>query len=215
MPRTADHAERRAQIIEGLVRVAARHGLHAVTMRTVAAEADVSLRLVQYYFQSKAQLMHAALTHLEHESHQRWAARLAELPEPRTARAFVEAFLVEALPTDEASRAFHLVGASYAVLAMTDAELAGQPLVAGLNHLEQQLADVLRKAQVNGELPANLDTDSEAARLVALNHGVGTTVLIGQRTVDKARALLRYHVDLLFAASPQAPNRASEGRRSP
>ena len=33
MPRTADHDARRTQIIDGLVRVAGRDGLHAVTMR--------------------------------------------------------------------------------------------------------------------------------------------------------------------------------------
>lgn len=200
MPRTADHSERRTQIIEGLVRLAAREGLHAATMRTVAAEAGVSLRLVQYYFHSKAKLVHAALTHLEEQSRQRWAERVAELGRSNTGRAFVEAFLAEALPTDETSRAFHLVGASYAVLAMTDPELADQPFIAGLNHLESELADALRRAQATGELPPEVDTETEAARLIALNHGVGTTVLIGQRTPEDARTLLRYHVDLLFNA---------------
>lgn len=200
MPRTADHSERRKQIIEGLVRLAAREGLHSVTMRTVAAESGVSLRLVQYYFQSKATLMHAALAHLEEQSRQRWEARAAELGPPNTARDFVEAFLAEALPTDETSRAFHLVGASYAVMAMTDPELADQPFVAGLNHLESELADALRQARATGELSPEVDSDAEAARLIALNHGVGTTVLIGQRTAEDAQTLLRYHVDLLFTA---------------
>lgn len=77
-------------------------------MRNVAAEAGVSLRLVQYYFHDKAQLMHATLQHLERQSNQRWAARLAQLPSPPPARAFLEAFLAEALPTDQPSRTFHL-----------------------------------------------------------------------------------------------------------
>ncbi|MGV7636496.1 TetR family transcriptional regulator, partial [Mycobacterium kansasii] len=53
MPRSVDHEERRAQLADALARVAARDGLHAVSMRSVAAEAGVSLRLVQYYFTSK------------------------------------------------------------------------------------------------------------------------------------------------------------------
>ncbi|MEV6230980.1 TetR family transcriptional regulator C-terminal domain-containing protein [Saccharopolyspora shandongensis] len=200
MPKTVDHDQRRTQIAEGLVRVAAREGLHAVTMRSVAAEAGVSLRLVQYYFQTKAQLMHDVLRHLERQSQERWAARLERMPSPPSGRAFVEAFLAEALPTDEASRAFHLVGASYAVLAMTDPELADQPFVAGLNHLEAQLADALRKAQTDGELSGDRDASVEAARLIALNHGLGTAVLVGQRTGEDAEAVLRCHVDELFAA---------------
>lgn len=200
MPRTVDHEQRRAHIAESLVRVAAREGLHAVTMRSVAAEAGVSLRLVQYYFHSKAELLHGALTHLVRQSNRRWADRLAELPDAPSARAFVEAFLAEALPTDEPSRVFHVVGASYAVLAMTDPELADQPFIAGLNHLERQLADALRLAHASGELPVDRDPDHEAARLVALNHGLGTMVLVGYRTAQDAVAVLRYHVDLLFGS---------------
>lgn len=199
MPRTVDHGERRARIADGLVRVAAREGLHAVTMRSVAAESGVSLRLVQYYFQNKAELMHAALERLERQSHQRWAARLAELPSPPSPRAYIEACLAEALPSDEPSRAFHLVWTSYAVLAMTDQTLAEQPFVAGPNRLEHQLADVLRRAQADGELPAELDADSEAARLLTLGHGLGTSVLVGQRTPQAAMAVLRYHLDGLFS----------------
>ena len=71
MPKRVDHAQRRAHITDALVRVAAVGGLHAVTMRGVAAEAGMSLNLVQYYFDSKAKLMHAALERLEQQSHER------------------------------------------------------------------------------------------------------------------------------------------------
>lgn len=198
VPRTVDHEERRAQIAEALVRVAGRDGLHAVTMRAVAAESGVSLRLVQYYFATKAQLMLGALRHLERRSHQRWAQRLAALPDPVSPRAFIEAFLAEALPTDEQSRVFHLVGTSYAVLAMTDPELAEEPFVAGVDNLDQQLADALARAQADGLLAPELDVAAEAARLLALSHGLGTSVLIGQRSTEAAHSVLRYHLDQLF-----------------
>jgi AcrR family transcriptional regulator len=204
VPRTVDHDERRTQIIAGLIRVAARVGLHAVSLRSVAAEAGVSLRLVQYYFESKAELMHAALRHLERQSHARWAARLARLPDPPTARAFVAAFLDEALPTDEPSRTFHRVFTSYAVLAMTAPDLAEQPFNAGPTRLERQLADMLRSAQADGELSADRDASAEAARLVTITHGLGTSVLMGQRSVEAARAVLRYHLDRLFRAPAAA-----------
>lgn len=198
MPRTVDHQQRRAQITDALIRLAGREGLHAVTMRSVAAEAGVSLRLVQYYFETKAQLMHAALQRLEQQSHERWAERLAELPSPPPPRAFVEAFLVEALPTDEQSRTFHLVWTSYAVLAMADPELAEQPFVEGPNRLERQLTEMLEQAQADGELASDRDASSEAARLLTINHGLGTSVLVGQRTAEEAMAVLCYHLDRLF-----------------
>ncbi|MGY6651408.1 TetR/AcrR family transcriptional regulator [Amycolatopsis sp. TRM77291] len=200
MPRTVDHAERRAQIAEALVRVAAREGLHAVTMRAVAAESGVSLRLIQYYFDTKEQLLLGALRQLEQQSRTRWAARLAELPDPVPPRDFIEAFLAEALPSDEESRVFHLVGASYAVLAMTDSQLSAEPFASSVDDLHQQLANALRRAQAGGQLAPGVDVSLEAARLVTLSHGLGTSVLIGQQDVDGATAVLRYHVDTLFSA---------------
>jgi AcrR family transcriptional regulator len=205
MPRTVDHDERRTQIADGLIRVAGRDGLHAVTMRSVAAESGVSLRLVQYYFKTKAQLLHFAIQHLERQSNQRWAARLAGLPDKPSPRAFLEAFVDEALPTDEPSCTFHRVFTSYAVLAMTDPELAAEPFIEGPNRLEGRLVEVLEQAQAGGELPLDLDASAEAARLVAINHGLGTSVLMGQRTAGAARAVLRYHLDRLFSASGGVP----------
>jgi AcrR family transcriptional regulator len=208
VPRTVDHAGRRAQIVEGLVRVAGRDGLHAVTMRSVAAEAGVSLRLVQYYFDTKAGLMHGALEHLERLSIDRWADRLADASST-SARAFVETFLAEALPTDERSRTFHLVWTSYAVLAMTDPTLAEQPFVDGPNRRERELADVLRTARERGELSPDREPETEAARLLTLSHGLGTSVLVGQRTVRAAQAVLSYHLTELFDPTTATRNPAA------
>ncbi|WP_306362228.1 TetR/AcrR family transcriptional regulator [Nocardia sp. CC227C] len=208
MPRTPDHATRRAEIAEALVRVASRDGLHAVTMRSVAAEAQVSLRLVQYYFQNKEQLLIGALQHLEQRSHRRWARRLADLPDPPPPRAVIEAFLLEALPTDAPSRVFHLVGTSYAVLAMTDPLLAAQPFISGVDRLEQQLAAALADARTAGELAEHVDVMIEATRLVTLTNGLGTSILVGQRSVDNAVAVVRYHLEQLFTTA-SAPRTAA------
>ena len=61
MPKRVDHEVRRKQIAEALVRIAGQRGLHAVGMRDVAAEAGISLRLVQYYFQTKEKLLQIGL----------------------------------------------------------------------------------------------------------------------------------------------------------
>ncbi|MBE8525066.1 TetR/AcrR family transcriptional regulator [Amycolatopsis sp. H6(2020)] len=201
MPKTVDHAQRRAHIADALVRVAARDGLHAVTMRAVAAESGVSLRLVQYYFETKEQLLLGALRHLEQRSRERWARRLAALPDPVPPRAFVEAFLAEALPSDEQSRMFHLVGASYATLAVTDPGLTAEPFVANVYELQRQLAEALRRAHADGQVGADVDVDLAAAHLVALSHGVGTSVLIGQLPVGTAERMLRTHLDTLFGST--------------
>lgn len=85
------------------------------------------------------------------------------------------------MPTTEQSRVFRLVWTSYAVLAMTDPELAEKPFVEGPNRFEQQLADVLGRARTEGELAPGLDVSAEAAL-----------------------AALRYHLDSVFGASGKA-----------
>ncbi|CAN5372183.1 TetR/AcrR family transcriptional regulator [soil metagenome] len=201
VPRRPDPTRRRAEIAEALVRAANRDGLHAVTMRSVAAEAGVSLRLVQYYFTSKEELLVGALQHLEQSSQERWAQRLADLPSPPPPRSIIDAFAAEALPTDEPSSMFHLVWMSYAVLAMTNTQVARHPSISGIDRLERQLTEALQRAADADEL-VDCDAAIEAARLVALVNGLGTSILVGQRSIDRATEVITYHLDRLFAVPP-------------
>ncbi|WP_130415296.1 TetR/AcrR family transcriptional regulator [Xylanimonas ulmi] len=52
-------ARRRAQLVDAALRVAARSGVEAVTVRAVAREADVSLGTVHYCFHDKDELLEA------------------------------------------------------------------------------------------------------------------------------------------------------------
>lgn len=90
------------------------------------------------------------------------------------------------------------------MLAMTQRELADQPFVEGPNRLERRLAEVLEQARLDGELAPDRDPAAEAARLLTLNHGLGTSVLVGQRTAAAATEVLRYHLDRLFGPAPDA-----------
>ncbi|MDZ7915135.1 MAG: TetR/AcrR family transcriptional regulator [Rhodococcus sp. (in: high G+C Gram-positive bacteria)] len=198
MPRIPDPTRRRAEIAEALVRVASRDGLQAVTMRSVAAEAGVSLRLVQYYFTSKEELLVGTLQHLEQGSQERWAQRLADLPSPPQPRSIIDTFTSEALPTDEPSSMFHLVWMSYAVMAMTNTHIARRPSLSSIDRIERQLTGALQRAIDADELVPDCDPAIEAARLVTLVNGLGTSILVGQHSVDRATEVLTYHLDRLF-----------------
>ncbi|MFK0118081.1 TetR/AcrR family transcriptional regulator [Streptomyces sp. NPDC090994] len=198
MPKQVDHAERRAQIARALVRVAGRQGLHAVGMRDVAAEAGVSLRLVQYYFETKEKLLLFGLEQLTERFRERVAARFAAAGENAGPRAAVEALLMAALPTDEESRTFHFVYTSYAVLAVKDRALAAQPFIKDPDAAEEALAGLLRRAREDGLLRPDVDPGMEAAGLLALSAGLGTGVLVGQRGPESAAAVLRHHLDRVF-----------------
>ncbi|MCP9958915.1 TetR/AcrR family transcriptional regulator [Streptomyces sudanensis] len=205
MPKRVDHAERRAEIAGALLRVAARRGLHAVGMRDVAAEAGVSLRLVQYYFETKEKLLLHGLRHLTGRFGERVAARVRAAGADPGPRAVVEAMLAAALPTDEESRVFHLVYTSYAVLSVTDRALAAQPFVRDPDAAESALVGLLRQAEEEGLTRPGVDPRLEAVSLLALSAGLGTGVLVGQRGPEEAAAILGHHLDRIFRDDPAGP----------
>ncbi|UQA95808.1 TetR/AcrR family transcriptional regulator [Streptomyces halobius] len=198
MPKRVDHEERRTEIAQALVRVAGRRGLHAVGMRDVAAEAGVSLRLVQYYFETKEKLLLYGLQHLAAGFGERVAARIRAAGENPGPRAMIEAMLLASLPADEESRAFHLVYTSYAVLAATDAALAAQPYMKGPDAAEDTVTGLLQQAQDARLTRPGIEARVEAISLLAMAAGLGTSVLVGQRSPDAAAAVLDHHLDRIF-----------------
>ncbi|MFE4370629.1 TetR/AcrR family transcriptional regulator [Streptomyces sp. NPDC056835] len=198
MPKRVDHAERRTEIAEALVRVAGRHGLHAVGMRDVAAEAGVSLRLVQYYFETKEKLLLFGLQHLTERFGERVTARLKATGERPGPRATIEALLMVALPADEESRTFHSVLTSYATLSINDPALAAQPFNKDPDAAEDTVTALLRQAREAGLLRPGVDPRLEAAGLLAMSAGLGTGILVGQRSPESATAVLEHHLDRVF-----------------
>src|SRR6201994_5211864 len=99
MPKRADHERRRRQITEALLRVAAARGLHPAALRDVAAEAGLSVRLIQYYFGTKEQLLLYATQYLAAQLSDRVRARIAAAGGAAAGpRAGIEAILAEAPP---------------------------------------------------------------------------------------------------------------------
>jgi AcrR family transcriptional regulator len=198
MPKRVDHAERRTEIAEALIRVADRRGLHAVGMRDVAAEAGVSLRLVQYYFQTKEKLLLFGLELLAEKFGERVSARIWTAGNSPGPRAIVEALLMAALPTDDESRTFHHLYTSYAVLAVNDPALAAQPFIKNPDAAEDALTELLRQAQEAALLEPGVDPRLEAAGLLAMSAGLGTSILVGQRSPESATAVLDHHLSRIF-----------------
>ncbi|MFD9566868.1 TetR/AcrR family transcriptional regulator [Streptomyces sp. NPDC059994] len=201
MPKRVDHEERRTQIAEALIRVAGRRGLHAVGMRDVAAEAGVSLRLVQYYFETKEKLLFYGLQHLTGRFTARVGARLAAAGPDPGPRATIEALLVASLPTDEESRTYHLVYSSYAILSVTDEALATQPFIDDPNAAENALTGLLEQARAAGLAYPSVDARTEAISLLAMAATMGTSILVGQRNPESAIAVLHHHLDRIFATT--------------
>ena len=184
--------DRQEQIVAATERLLGRGGVEAVTMRAVAAEAGVSLRLVQYYGRSKDELLTATLDRLAAKSVQRWQTRAADPAGTGPAIGAIRAFVAEALPTNEQSRAFHRVGVSLEMLAVTGTQAAGAAYRRHLEALADHLAELLA---TDGR------TAGEAARLarevMAFSHGLGTLVMVEISTSDEAEAIAAEYLDQL------------------
>ncbi|MFB6441835.1 TetR/AcrR family transcriptional regulator [Streptomyces sp. NPDC056411] len=187
---------RRRQIAEALWRIAAERGLHAASLREVAAEAGGSLRAVQYHFTTKHQLLVDAL-HLLHEENERIARSRVD-HDPADPRALLRAVLEEFLPVD-AQRATALrVFAAYYARSLTDPALA-EVFLPAEQPLERLVADLIGAAQAAGRTAPGLDAWREADLLVSGAVGLGGDVLHGRRGLDDVRRTLDYHLDRLFA----------------
>ncbi|MFD7426975.1 TetR/AcrR family transcriptional regulator [Streptomyces sp. NPDC059818] len=211
MPKRVDHEERRDQIAEALIRVAGRRGLHAVGMRDVAAEAGVSLRLVQYYFETKEKLLFYGLQHLTDRFTARVAARLRAVGKDPGPRATIEALLLASLPTDEEGRTFHLLYTSYSILSVTDEALAAQPFIDEPDAAENALTGLLEQAQASGLADPGIAARTEAISLLAMTATMGTSILVGQRGPESAIAVLHHHLDRIFLAGGGAGEPADRG----
>jgi AcrR family transcriptional regulator len=197
MPKRVNHDERRRQIAAAVWRIAADQGLDAVNMRDVAAEAGVSLRLVQYYFETKHNLLVLALRYLNERSEQRAAARIAATPGATSSRVVLREVLMEFLPIDEEHRDTLRVYLAYYVRSLNDPELAAV-FLNDEQPLEELVAGMLDQAHDAGELVSRVNARHEADLIVSGVNGLGIDLLHGRRQLDDVVAVIDYHLARLF-----------------
>jgi AcrR family transcriptional regulator len=198
VPKRVDHEERRAHLTAALLRIASTRGLQAVSMREVAAEAGVSLRVVQYYFTDKRTLLDSGLIELAARLDRRVKQRASAAGSGLSVRAVFDIVLGAILPGDEQSRLDALAWTAYYAVALTDPSL-GADGVHFPNALEDWLTARLTVAQQDGAAPAAGDPRTEVAALLALANGLTASVLGRQRTGEEAAGILRHALDRVLA----------------
>lgn len=199
MPRQVDRQAQRRLVAEALWRVTIRDGLPEASLRHVAAEAGVSMGLIQHYFASKDEMLLFALDTLHEHVTQRVGEHIAALPNPDLSKALVRTVLVTMLPLDEERRADAVVGFAFLAEARTRPRVAAV-LREGLTQLEDFFSAQIRRAQVTGAIRGDIDPEREAATLVALMDGLTANILAGQRTPETALAVLDDYLNHLFSA---------------
>lgn len=201
MARPADHEKRRVQIAEAVWRLAAQGGLEDVTMRRVATEAGVSTRLVQYYYATRERLLAEAFSYrLRHDRKYIEDSLVDGTPRER-----LRNLLLTLVPLNKEGRTRYLVYVAYFVRAISDPDMIST-LFEGSPQLEDLIVHILQQAKSTGQIPDNLDLAMEAEKLVALQDGMSSRILLGVRDRESAEQLIEYVLDGLFL--PNRPNGA-------
>lgn len=189
-----DHDVRKRQITDAVVRITVRGGLASATFREVAAEADVSLRLVQYYFGTKDQLLLETQRHVAERS----VARIRRLREQAgdTPRDILRTIMRSFVPVDDESRDAMLMYIALFTASLLDPVLKRREAGDVPASMRRVFAQQLRRAK----LRAGVDPDQEALILLVIVTGLSQGVLDGQITAAGAFNSIDYALDRALRA---------------
>jgi TetR/AcrR family transcriptional regulator, transcriptional repressor of bet genes len=187
MPKQVDHEVRRRQMTDAVCRITAKGGLTAATFREVAAEAGVSVRLVQYYFGSKDALMLATQQHVAQRSTARLTAMIDAADPPR---ARLRKILGSFIPTDDESRENMLMFVALHTATLVDPTLARREARDVPDALHRTVKTLLAEAG----LRPDADADNEAVLLVSAVPSLAQAVLDGSMQPKRAFEIIDYAI---------------------
>lgn len=193
MPDRRQADERERVVAEAAVAIAAREGVDAVSIRTVAAEAGYSVGMVQRLFASKDELMRRAMATVA----ERLGSRAAMLNPQRSPRITLRRLAVILLAVDGSERADALVWITFSARAAFRADLAAQ-LREHYSPAQSSVRMLLDKADQRGQLAKGVRTDLAATALLALVDGLTVQLLIGLVDLATAKRVLYRTIDALF-----------------
>jgi TetR/AcrR family transcriptional repressor of bet genes len=198
-------------LTDALMRVVVERGLDAVSIRTVAREAGVSIGAVQYHFATKDELLLAAYARVVDQVVARAAAIRAHEAGPA---AYARALLHELLPLDDLRAAELRVAIAFSARAIHSRRL-GELYSAGYQALIDAIADALEQAVQVGEAAPIDDVRRAATQAVAMADGLAWHALCAPSVlpVAEARVALEAHLDaMLNPASHTPPPRHARSR---
>ncbi|WP_194835027.1 TetR/AcrR family transcriptional regulator [Nocardia sp. XZ_19_369] len=203
MPKLVDHDVRRREITTAVRNVMARGGLEAATFQSVAAEAGISVRLVQYYFGTKREFLLATHRAVLEDAANRFGQRLAALGTDAAPRDALRIILTELLPLDEPRRQDTIVLDAFFAAALTSGDsFAMTDAIGGFLPLVDVIAHYLRRIRhitpTTPAPPIDLDAHLIAFTIVGL-----TQSALDPTTATSAPALLERLFDRMLGPAPE------------
>lgn len=185
MPKKVDHAERRREIALGVFHVIAERGIAAVSLRSVAAAAGVSMGRVQYYFSSRDEMVRHACGLFGELAAERYVSRAEE---PASAR--LRHLLTMGVPDGSDARIGSGVWYSFVTAAVTDPVLAEVVRGAWAGMRERVVED--GAGMFDGE-----GGDLAAEGLASLVDGITLRVMLGHLEPERAVSIIDLHLQRL------------------
>lgn len=194
MPKRVDHDERRREIAAAVARLAAERGLNDVSFREVAAEAGMSVALVQHYFGTKHNMLVGTLDLVSAAMGRRIEKGLARLDADATPFDRVREVATSFIPVDAETRQAMLVYHGFAGAALTDPALRSDGAFSGGRATIGFFAEQLAAAKGPNGAGGSIDPGRDALALLSLVLGLSLSVLLGQVTEKAALDILNHHL---------------------
>ena len=186
VPKLVDHDVRRREIAQAVWAVIAERGIEGVTLRSVAAEAGVSVGRIQHYYASREELVRDSCRELLKAATQRFEAAGDATPVERLRR-----LILGRIPTTPEFAIGTSIWLAY------EAKSVDDPVIAELVQ-RGHAGGVRETAALLGECGVT-DASSVALRLMATAEGLAIRVLVGGLEPRAATELLE---DLITEALP-------------
>jgi AcrR family transcriptional regulator len=193
MPKVVDHEERRWEIVYALWLVIAEHGIEGVSLRHVAAAADVSMGRIQHYFGTKEALVLAGCTALVQSAHGGYQETAEAAPRERLLHV-----VSQQIPRDDVGRMGVSVWYAYVAKSINHSAVR-QVLAEARRGAEEECARLIQAERGSGAGRAAGDDAAQAAleqarRLLALADGLTLRVLVRDLEPAEAVAMLESEV---------------------
>jgi TetR/AcrR family transcriptional repressor of bet genes len=193
VPKKIDHQARRLELTEALWRITRREGWDAISLRKVAAEAGVSMGMVQHYFTTKDEMLRFAIEMIEEDVRGRIRARVATLPQPHSPRLLVWTVLSEMIPRPT-RRTTEVEAAEIFVRRFTLSPASAARFARSGVELRSAIRDQILLSRKGLEQ----DADRDAGGLIAMLNGLMFDFVTGEQTAESALATMRAQIEFVF-----------------